>query len=164
MEVVKANRLNEIAVEINKCIVEGAKRFLLIGKLLKEVRDGNLWMHSGAVTFREWAEREIHFKKSQSYAAIDCYEKFSHILAKNPQLEGVEQSRLCKLLPFANGDERTEELLHMAKEADAQGFENNLKELRGNRATDNCDHPLEEQEDWQKCKLCSKFHKITDIG
>jgi len=165
MQVVKADqKLHQIISEINQCVVGGAKCFLRIGALLKAVRDENLWQLSGAVTFHEWAEREIRFKRSHAYSCIACYEKYQHLIEKDPMLLNIEQSRLVKLLPYANGDERTEELLHMAKEADAIGFDNNLKELRGTKAPDTCEHPIEEQEEWQKCKRCGIFHKITDIG
>lgn len=164
MEVVKATKLDEIVREINTCIMQGAQRFLKMGALLKAVRDGNLWMHSGASTFREWAEREVKLKKSAAYAAIDSFEKYQHVIDADPTLATVEQSRLTKLLPFANGDERTNDLLHMAKEADARGFEENLKELRGGMPTDVCEHPLDQQENFQKCKVCNRFHRITDIG
>jgi hypothetical protein len=163
MEVVKAQKLDELTNQINECIREGAKRFLQMGFNLKLIRDGNLWHHSGAQTFREWAEREVHLKKSQVYNAMDSYEKYQHIIKDNPELQGIEQTRMVKLLPFTNGDERTEELLLMAATVDAKGFDNNLRELKGKIADDDCKCPEEFQDDYTKCQLCGKFHRIIDV-
>ena len=50
-----AKRLDELTKEIHACILEGTRRFLMIGKLLKQVQDDQLWALSGCdvLTFLE---------------------------------------------------------------------------------------------------------------
>lgn len=167
MELVKATRLNELTKEINECIREGARRFLLIGKLLSQVKNDGLWQHSDATTFLEWCEREVKLKRAQSYNAMDCFERFQNYISTDSALDCIEQTRLCRLLPFArkveDDEDKITEMLHMAATVDTKGFENNLREMQNKRADDSCECPEEFQDEYTKCQLCNKFHRIIDV-
>lgn len=73
MQVADAKELDRIVKEINECIMQGAQRFLRIGQLLKKVKDEELWQLSEAISFSDFAEKAVHLKKSQAYAAISVH-------------------------------------------------------------------------------------------
>ena len=96
MQVADAKELDRIVKEINECIMQGAQRFLRIGQLLKKVKDEELWQLSEAISFSDFAEKAVHLKKSQAYAAISVYEKWGR--SSIPiRVELVDPSRLVRL-------------------------------------------------------------------
>ena len=161
MQVADAKELDRIVKEINECIMQGAQRFLRIGQLLKKVKDEELWQLSEAISFSDFAEKAVHLKKSQAYAAISVYEKWGKIINSDPQLSCVDPSRLVRLLPYANNDDQAEELIHFAVQNDAKDFEETIRSLKGTQLQNNCDHDGV-LEDYSKCLKCGKFLRVAN--
>jgi len=149
-----AKRLDEVTKEIHACILEGTRRFLMIGKLLKQVQDDNIWQASSCDchSFLEWAEKEIRWKRAQVYNAMAVFERFGSLMAADQSLLEIEPTRLIRLLPLPDAVEH----LHDAATLTAGDFENHLKMATGKQPTDICEH---EYEPWQRCKTCGKFIK-----
>jgi len=157
MELIKpAQHLDTITKEIHQCILEGTRRFLMIGKLLKQVQDDNMWQLTDANSFLEWAEREIKWKRAQVYNAMGVFDRFGAEIAANPALLEIEPTRLIRLLPMDDGRAH----LHEAATLTATDFDNHLKMATGKQPTDSCNH---EWEAWKRCKLCQKFHREAEI-
>ena len=148
--------LDEITKKIHAHIIEGTKRFILIGELLTKVKEDNLWQISEANSFFEWAEREIRWKRAQTYNAMACFERFGKLLAADQSLCEVEPTRLIRLLPIVDTPEKAEEAIHYALTSNAKDFEDHLKSISGKKPTDICEH---EYEPWLRCKTCNKFIK-----
>jgi hypothetical protein len=150
-----AKNLDTITKEIHACILEGTRRFLMIGKLLKQVQDDQLWALSGCdvLTFLEWAEKEIRWKRAQVYNAMACWERFGALMAADQSLLEIEPTRLIRLLPLPDAVEH----LHDAATLTAGDFENHLKDATGKQPTD--DGHEHDYEPWLKCKSCHKFIK-----
>lgn len=150
--------LDEITKRIHAHIIEGTKRFVLIGELLTKVKEDNLWQASGCDcnSFFEWAEKEIRWKRAQTYNAMAVCAKFGHLMKADLSLCEVEPTRLIRLLPIVDTPEKAEEAIHYALTSNAKDFEDHLKSISGKKPTDICEH---EYEPWLRCKTCNKFIK-----
>lgn len=158
MQLVKADKkLDEIVKEIQVCKAGALRDFLRIGQLLSQVRDGNLWEMTDAKTFAEWADREVGFKKTTSYAAIGVYETWSSTIGANQELLAVDHSRLVRLLPLTNNSEQAEENAHNALVLSGSDFEQFLKAKKGVRTQDDCEHDGEMDGPFMRCVKCDKL-------
>ena len=139
-----------------------AKRgFLEAGKHLMIIKQKRLYQAEGnhVVSFTYWVENELGCGKSLAYQLIEVYDKWGDLLGR-PEFASVNYSSAVLLLPLVS-DKTTlaekEELLHMAANQTSRGMKDNIKNLKGELGTDECSHPPEEQESWNKCKKCQKF-------
>jgi len=135
-------------VEIGKQMM--GKGGYVAGKALKEIKEGGFWVEE-AKSFEEYVEMAHGIKKSWAYGLIGIVDKFSTQLETKPP---ADASRLVKLLPYTSQD-NAEELYGMALTTPAQAFENNLRNLRGKVAPDQCTGHA--WEPWRKCSICGKM-------
>lgn len=160
MQLVKADKkLDEIVKEIQVCKAGALRDFLRIGQLLSQVRDGNLWEMTDAKTFAEWADREVGFKKTTSYAAIGVYETWASTIGANKELLAVDHSRLVRLLPITNNAEQAEENAHNALVLSGSDFDEYLRSKKGQRLQTECMHEGTMEGPFWKCPACDKFLK-----
>ena len=142
-------------------LCEAKGGFLSAGKHLMIIKQKGLYRAEGnhAVSFVYWCENELGIGKSTAYQLIGVYEKFGDLLGRD-EFKQIDYTRATLLLPLVT-DKMTlserEDLLHMAAHQTPTGFKNNVKNLRGETATDECSHPDDQQESWQKCRTCGKF-------
>lgn len=139
-----------------------AKRgFLEAGRHLLIIKQKRLYQAEGnhIMSFAHWVENELGYGKSLAYQLIEVYEKWGDLLGR-PEYVGVDYTNAVLLLPLVS-DKTTlsekEELLRMAEHQTSRGLKDNIKNLKGGIATDECSHPEESQESWNKCKTCGKF-------
>jgi hypothetical protein len=148
---------------LNKQIVQ-AKRHLAvgicqIGKALKEIQDGNLYLLADCKTLAEYASKEHGLGRSMTYNAIGVYERWGEAILTDTNLQAIEPTRLIKLLPHAT-KENAEELLHEAAMLpDLRGFENQLRVLKGRVPTDNHEHQWR-TECYEVCEICGLRRKV----
>jgi hypothetical protein len=149
-----------------KDIQEGKKHGLIgaikIGRALKAIKDGNLWLPSGCQSFEQYCEGTHGFKKSTGYAMIGVWDTWGEYLLQHPELQGVDITRLFRLLPHVD-DKNPQDLLTMAATVpDKAGFEANLRNMDGKTAPDQC-----EQHDFQplgilQCTVCGLRKKVNE--
>uniref|UniRef100_A0A6M3LS74 Uncharacterized protein n=1 Tax=viral metagenome TaxID=1070528 RepID=A0A6M3LS74_9ZZZZ len=155
-----ALRLADYEKEISEAKRGGVLSFLRIGKALHAINQGDLWQGQ-ASSFSSYVENSLGLKRSWAYSLINVWQVWGQQLLAAPDLQSVEITRLVKLLPLTT-DENKEELLHAAAHIpDVRGFENNLKNLRGKKGTDECDHNFQVVSFWQ-CELCGLRKKTED--
>ena len=146
-----------------KDINDGKKAGLIgalkIGRALKAINEGNLWLPF-APTFESYCSQAHGFQKSSAYNLMALWSTWGDYLVSHPELQVLEPTRLVKLLPHAT-EENKEELLHMAAEIpDYKGFENNLRNLQGKTGTDD-----PHEHDWvsiqmERCEICGLRRKV----
>jgi hypothetical protein len=145
--------------EYEKQIQTGKSKTILgalqVGRALMGIRDGNLWVISGAKSFEKYASAAHGFSKSTIYNLIGVYREYGPQLLSEPSLQSVEPTRLYRLLPFTT-PENKEELVNMAAHCPSvESFENNIRTLRGEVGTDECEHNFQPV-NFLQCDKCGK--------
>jgi hypothetical protein len=113
----------------------GAEVFRM-GLALKEIKEDKLWRITHQ-KFEDYSRETFGYGKSWAYDLIRIYDTFYPVALSHKV--PVDVTRMHKLLPLVN-DENAEELYLMAAETNWTGFENNIKNLKGNGGTDECEN------------------------
>lgn len=155
MELIKRkdrlNELDQIITRGKEMVGAGAYD---IGKALKEVNEAELWREVQADSFEQYANFVHGFKKTWAYGLINMAEDFSAQLEKLPP---ASPTRLIQLHQFTT-PQNAEELYHMALEVPAKAFDDNLRNMRGLKATD--DKHDHNWEPWEHCTVCPAKRKV----
>jgi hypothetical protein len=147
--------------------IEGLKRNMChqifqLGAYLIAAKAHAVWSMdgSGAHDFAEWLESEVGIKKSTGYDAIAVTLKLFPVIGKHPELDGIQATRLVRLLPYTKGKTEDEiiDLLYLAKTATCKGLEYSLRK----NPPDECSH---EGEPWyyEKCKHCNFVMSVKKV-
>ena len=143
-------------------ILAGKKRGLLgaiqIGLALEKIREGNLWLNTGAKSFNAYASGQHGFSKSTAYNMMSVAATFGKYILEDPDLQGIEVTRLIKLLPHVKDSNEKDLLNQAAHIPDAIGFENQLRNMAGKVGTDECNHDFAPI-NIQQCKICGLRRK-----
>jgi len=150
-----------------KQIKSGVRAGLLgaihIGIALKRIKDDNLWVTSGSRNFEKYVSSSHGFSKSTTYNMISVAEKFGKHILEDPSLQSIEPTRLIRLLPFVD-DSNPLDLLHQAAQIpDAQGFDNQLRNLGGKTGTDDPHEHAWESINIEQCSICKLRRKVKDV-
>jgi hypothetical protein len=124
--------------------------YIAIGSLLARVQDEGLHAHAGEHirNFDDFLE-ELGMRRSSAYSCIAVYRKFGDL----PQLlEGIAMDRLVKLLPVKMDPEEREAWLVRARELPSTGLRDEIREARGQRPVDVCEHAR--QRTLYRCEDC----------
>jgi len=150
----------EIAFQVDKQIDEArrsiTRNFIVLGGLLSRVYKDELWKYYGEhlESFEDYL-KEKSIKRSTGYQYMRVFEEFKDFLTAS---DTVPVRRLVKLLPHTDKIDK-EKWVNKARLLPAEGFNNEIRELKGKTTTDECDHPLIKQSFFTKCKECGKFIK-----
>ena len=155
------------SVSLDRCekeIMAGKGQGLLgalrIGKALEIVSDGNLWVQVGAKSFDSYVSNTHGFSRSTAYNMMSVARYFGPLLLADPSLQAVDPSRLVKLLPLIDENNK-EELLHSAAQMpDARGFDNLIRSLQKKVCTDDPHEHEFEPIPYEACKHCGLRRKI----
>jgi len=148
---------------LEKEITAGKRRGLLgaiqIGMALEAIRAGNLWLNTGAKTFDKYVSGAHGFSRSTSYNLMAVATKFGRHILEDPSLQGVDVTRLIRLLPHVEASNSLDLLHQAAMIPDAQGFNDQLRNMDGKVATDD---PHEHSFlPWlERCEVCHKTRKF----
>ena len=149
-------------------ISEGKKRGLLgalqIGRALSRIQSGNLFLSDGCDNFAAYCEKTHGIKRSTAYNMISVYTTWGQKILDNPEFQSVDPSRLIRLLPLTTEVNAEDLLLDAACIPDAAGFENNLRNRRGEVGTDQCDEHDFRPIPWTQCSKCGLRRKIKEGG
>ena len=124
--------------------------YVAIGALLARVQDEGLHAFAGehVRSFDQFLV-EVGLRRSSAYNCIAVYRKFGDL----PQLlDGIAMDRLVKLLPVRMEPEEREEWLVKARELPSMGLRDEIREARGERPVDVCEH--ERQRTLYRCEDC----------
>jgi hypothetical protein len=148
----RGNLIDESQKLWNQGISNSINGYLDMGNSLKIIKDNDLWV-GHFKTFDEFVEKDRHISRAQGARLIQIT-KYEPLLKSIP----IEISKLTLMLPYldAKPAEEQEEALHMAANCSVEALKNNLKESKGQIATDNCLHDC----DWIKLFKCSKCGKV----
>lgn len=133
------------------------KNALMIGKLLKPIKDNKLYINY-AEHITNWGEylRELKISRSSADYLIRIAEVFG-TLADDSLFLGIDHSRLIQALPYIKTQEDAEKWLNEAREQDLEGWRNCLRSVQG-KVTSDDGHT----HDWNiiaVCSICGKREK-----
>lgn len=156
---VKSKHLHDFLGAIYRLEAEVVTDIVSIGKIWCEIHDNKLWKYSGnpeCTTFRDFCEKECMRSHTTVYSFMEIFRKFGGLL-----LEGValDHTRLIRALPYVKTEEQAKEWVSKAATLNKVDYEDFLREAQGKLPTDTCLHPENQQENWQRCKVCGKFRK-----
>ena len=132
--------------------------YLEIGKLLCVVRDGKLWQYAGShITNMDDFFIEIRLGRSTGFNMMAVWEQFGDNMEAGLD---IDYTRLVKALPVAKNMDVAgrERLINAAASMPSRAYEDELRELKGQRPSDDC--ACLEREAWERCKECGKFTKL----
>ena len=139
-------QVHQIGVRIEALKREYASNFLQIGALLSLVHNERLWKEAGASTFAEYLT-DRGFSRAWGYSAIQVWERFGE------RALGVIPDRLRALVLLQLQPEQESQILEQARELPAGAFRDALRNLRGEKASDEegCEH------EWEtRCSRCGR--------
>lgn len=162
LRVVSADRLFEAVQGVKHGLQDAKSGMLGAGKWLCTIRNEKLWKLDGSPSksFSHWVENELCLSKSTAYNLIDAYEKVGELITNNPDLRDIDMSKVFLLLPYMTDKTSLsdkEDMLHMANGTTWRGLQDNLRAMKGKKATDDCAH--EERETVERCKVCGKWFR-----
>lgn len=158
--------LSETLEQLETQVNEGKKRGLIgalqIGRALSKIQAGNLFLIDGCKDFPGYCEKVHGFKRSTGYNMIAIYQTWGQAILANPEFQNVDPSRLVRLLPLIEKEDKDELLRDAVFIPDSQSFNNQIRNKRGFVATDECDHPDGFQPiPWTQCPRCKQRRKVT---
>ena len=148
-------------------ISEGKKRGLLgalqIGRALSRIQEGNLFLSDGCDNFAVYCEKTHGIKRSTAYNMISVYTTWGQAILANPEFQSVDPTRLIRLLPLIEKEDKDELLRDAVFIPDAAGFNNNLRNRAGKVGTDECSHPDGfEPIGYEVCPRCRLRRKVKE--
>jgi len=152
--------------DLEKEISEGRRRGLLgalqIGRALKRINENNLFLVAECKDIVQYSEKVWGFKRSSCYNLIAIYETWGQAILANPEFQAVDPTRLIRLLPLIETEDKEELLRDAVFIPDAAGFENNLRNRRGEVATDDEHEHAWQPIPWEQCSICKQRRKIKE--
>lgn len=151
-------KTHELTGKILQLVGQITQNYLALGAALCTMRDGRYYRHLGehVETFDDFLI-EIRLGRSTAYNLMAIWERFGAYIANDSH---IEYTRLLKALPVIAGgnSEAIPKLLIDAELLPSRAYYDNLRNLRGQVATDECEHT--DWEEWKKCRCCGKMMKI----
>lgn len=152
-------KTHELTGKILQLVGQITQNYLALGEALCTMRDGRYYRHLGEhVETLDDFFVEIRLGRSTAYNLMEIWEKFGQHIGEGAE---IEYTRLVRALPVSKklDDTQVTLLLEDARLLPSTAFYDNLRNLRGQVATDECLHV--EREAWEKCRCCGKMMKIT---
>jgi len=159
----------EIALSLDKLekqISAGKRSGLLggiqIGAALDKIREGNLWVTTGAKSFEKYASSAHGFGRSTIYNLMNIAVKFGRHILADPSLQSIEPTRLIRLLPFVDESNQLD-LLHSASQIPgAQAFDDTLRNLGGKTGSDDPHEHDYQPIPYEQCTICKHRRQIKE--
>jgi len=152
--------------DLEKEISDGRRRGLLgalqIGRALKRIQEGNLFLTDGCDTFPAYCEKTWGFRRSSAYNFIAVYQTWGQAILANPEFQSVDPTRLIRLLPLIEKEDKDELLRDAVFIPDKAGFEANIRNRQGKAAPDQCEEHTWEPIPYQQCTVCGLRRKLKE--
>lgn len=152
-------KTHELTSKILQLVGQITQNYLALGEALCTMRDGRYYRHLGIhIETLDDFFVEIRLGRSTAYNLMEIYEKFGRHIGEGAE---IEYTRLVRALPVSKklDDTQVTLLIENARLLPSTAFYDNLRNLKGQVATDECDHL--EREALEKCLCCGKMMKIT---
>lgn len=110
--------------------------FLVIGKLLKDVRDGRLYEKLDYESFSQFlASEELGFSREKAYMCIKTYEYYIEVLQLDPERIGqMNVSRLSMMVPMLKQIEDKGEVIKQIEEMNTLRHGDFVREVKNRTA------------------------------
>ena len=152
--------------DLEKEISEGRRRGLLgalqIGRALKRINENNLFLVAECKDIVQYSEKVWGFKRSSCYNLIAIYETWGQAILANPEFQAVDPTRLIRLLPLIESEDKDELLRDAVFIPDKAGFEANIRNRRGSIAPDQCENHSFQPIGIEQCTVCGLRRKIKE--
>jgi len=157
----KSEKIFKIVEQIRNIKKNIIADYLILGSMLKEVRDKKLYSSYGShiKNFDDFII-EVDLKRRSAYNAIEIFERFGESL-KGKDVENLNYTKLVALLPVAK--DNIEEWIDKANLLPTSALNDEIREAKGKISSDVCQHPEEDQEYFTKCKVCGNWRKASKI-
>jgi len=154
----KGERLHEVMTLFYAGIENSKRSFLMMGQAIYYIKQERLWKLTGdhVKTFKQFCDNELQISIAQANRLEYIYREIGEILWDTK----IDISKVTILLPYLTGktEEEKRELIENNKDLSVAAIKNNLREARGEPATDTCLHTgLVEK--WNRCTVCGKFFR-----
>ena len=165
MNLIEVNAMNDIVEKLAQINVNILRGRLERGGILKTIKLKKLYVGYDSYV-SSWSEflDTINLNRKTARQDMEVHDAFSHFLMHRVDLlESCSYERLVRLLPIVKKDpDSKDKLLEMTARTRRVDFDNNLKELKGNTATDSCEDCMQEVVVLHKCKCCGLVVKIDE--
>lgn len=133
-----------IDLHLRQLKVETNKNFLLMAKLLKQVRDERLWKDLDYESFESYiAQPELGFDRTSVYRFIGIHEKFVDELKVPPvELQRYDYSKLDVIKPHVT-EKNKDKLLELVESNSRSDLRESLIEMK-----------LIKSKEYQRCTIC----------
>jgi hypothetical protein len=157
IQATQSTQLREIELIIDDLEIAGSRDFIEAGMHWRMIKESNLWKSSGShiKSFADYI-RDRGRKVATVYNQIliaTALEGFT--------LKGCDYTKLLEVARVKRrweiSKEQTEQLIEDIKLLPYNGLKDNIRNIIGLKATDECEHL--ELEAWNKCKTCHKWLK-----
>jgi len=141
--------------------------FLVIGKLLKDIRDQQLYKHLDYPDFKQFlASEELSFSREKAYMCIKVYEYYIDVLQLDPEsVNKMNVSRLSMMVPILKKIEDPKEVMRQIEDMSSLrhgDFVRQVKE-KSNRDGKPTIYYSEEYAKWVVSYYGSNTH-LNDLG
>ena len=136
--------------------------FLTIGRCLDLVESEKLYSFYGEhlETFNDFL-REIRLGRATAYNCMRIWREFGKVLlSKNLDIDYFRLVRLLPILKEETKEEVREDWLYKAQDLDVKGFDDEIREAKGQIPQDTCNHSGEKTY-FQRCSICGKLEKAN---
>lgn len=132
--------------------------YLAAGAILCKARDEEDWVRADCRNFFEWVQNEEKISRAHAQRMMYVWEILQPFIQKKYDLiinidftKLAEITPVIKLLTF----DQAIDLLHSAETNTVRGLKDNIREIKGKPAQDNCDCMVSEIH--FRCKRCGKW-------
>jgi len=143
-------------------IAKQTENVFIIGRLFEIAEKQKIWEHDGtqAATFMNWAEKEIHLKRSTVQRIQSIYKTFAPMLGTHGELIlSIDKTKLSLIAPVVDkmtDDEKITDLLFDCTTNSFRAMEANIKNAEGKIAPDQCLEHEWKTKVIQKCIHCGQ--------
>lgn len=131
--------------------------------LLKQIKSQGLYKVVLGDEKADWTaylgQIETFYTRNDVYNLFRIYDKFVIDLGfEYETISDIPKSRLIDLLPVVN-ENNVEELLSQARTLTSRDFTDNIREMKGLKTTDQCEHNYKKME---ICSHCGEKHQLNE--
>lgn len=146
------------AVEVKQDI---EKRFLLLGKMLMEIRDGRLYFPNWE-SFDLYLEDKMKFSEATASKLINIYDRFvlEYQIPEERILEAGGWSSIAEILPMVKNKENAELWLEKLSTLPRNAVRAEMTEKRTGVSQANCPHYDDEVYQIKICRKCGEKWRV----
>jgi len=155
----KAELVHKLVESMKELVVRNERNWLWLGMLWHFMTINKLWSAYGthiktASDFLKEIDLGVTRRSLEYYASIVKSKIGDYILEKGLV---IPMTKLREIAPMIKTDEDIRVWVDKAMELPHSVLKDEVREARGGKPTDACQHPAEKLEHWVRCGCCGKW-------